>query len=323
MGAWEQIVDFTATSAITEVNFTNLNISKDDYIKVAGEINNTGSQTEYYQCFANGTGSYSTQIFIGADLNLGVTRNSRPDTIRGSAGERSFFNTTFKLTQSGHFVGISSSNVAINSQEMLFFIKHITSTTTFNDVSSLLFTRRAGRNNIIGVGSRIKIYKLKAKKVADIITTNNSTSIEIDSLNIKKSDSYLLLSDVNSGSNSEIDLLFDNKTIGNFRTNRAIVVTTSNSAVRAKTSPIIMNVSSNNRAFAETYISVSNFSTPVYQTKTIRNVGTTSVAMELNGTTYDSQDVNEISSLTIQSNTTNGIGSGSRFELYKLYEGGN
>jgi hypothetical protein len=316
MGAFEKIADVNITSATTSINITGLNITKDDFIMFRAVVNNTGG-LDYYGVFPNGSGTLYAAMFSATSSNaISQTRNSRPDIIRAESNQNSNWFATAKLSSNGSFniFGQSSLN---ETSDIFIWMKHVTSITTYNNITSFNFTRLGSAT--YGVGSRIEIYKLTTEKIADITTSSTTSEVEITNLNITKDNEYLLVSDlINGSSASELWLLPDDKTSNQFF-HSSVKQSGSSHTVFKTGNPRIGSTSANTRMVGECRIKLANNGALTYQTKNNPRYGTTSNELEINNVTYANQDISTINKLTIKSQVSNQILTGSRFELYKLF----
>jgi hypothetical protein len=321
MGAWTEIVDYTVPSNTTSVVLNDFGtITKDDFIKIV--VNPVSSSTDYYyQYFPNTTAgvtgfdtssNYTSQFVAGTGSSVSANRfNLNIATF--SSLSSAFAISYVKLFENGKFNIFTNEFIDLATPSTIF--RYTTSRNlTFNDpITSLTIT--ASRTDAIGTGSRIQIYRLDAEKVADITTTSNQTQVDISSLSIGKDDEYLLVTDhVNNGVNG-IDLMVnDNTTPTNYYRQTIFGNGTSAGANRANTA----RLEDSSSFVAHTHIKLSEIGAYTYQSYNFRAFDTSSPLLLNRFGSSTAENITSITKLNIKANDTNGIGSGSRFELYKL-----
>lgn len=165
--------------------------------------------------------------------------------------------------------------------------------------------------------TRRSVVKNEYQKLADVIVSGSAvTQIDITGLNLVKGEEYVLVSTyLHSGSNPLI-LVNDNTTVTNYYTQRLDVNNTVVGGVRYNTS-YLGAFDSGYFSFISTKIKLTNNGYFIWQSNTIRSYNTVNMFMvEWYGTsTFTMTSINKIS---IKSESANGIGIGSRFQLYKV-----
>jgi hypothetical protein len=330
MGAWEEIVDYTVPSNTTSVVLNNFGtITKDDFIKVVmTHTNNTGGNSRI-QLFPNTTAgvsgfdtgsNYTLQRLLGDGSSISASRSTFNELSFGTANTTTYVNAYLKLSENGKFNIFANHTPNLSSSLFLRFVYTTSSNLTFNDaITSLTFF--APSTDGLGAGSRIQIYRLAAEKVADITVTSNTTQVDITGLNIEKDSEYLLVSNgVNAtGSNNNLLMTPNNQTtITNYFT-QSIAGFGSSSGASRRNEPRFMFMSGNQRGLTHTHIKLSNIEAYTFQSYGINQVGQSTIVLDNNFSSSTAENITSINQLNIISDQTNGIGSGSRFELYKLY----
>lgn len=153
--------------------------------------------------------------------------------------------------------------------------------------------------------------------VSDIVVGTATTSVDITGLNIGKEDDYMLVSDfVNAlGTSQFLNLTVNgNNTLTNYYVQQLQVNSTSIAGGRANTQ-FYASANANQKTMAITNIKLTNNGYFVCQSNVDNSYGTSSLYIDKFYTT-SIFTATSITSLRISS-TTNAIGAGSRFQLYK------
>jgi hypothetical protein len=328
MGAWTEIVDFTFTANETSRAFTGLNITKDDFIKVVATVVNNGGTNSLLGLFPNTaagvtnfdtTTNYHAQFLGGFGTSATAGRNNLNSIAFTVASQTNKTQVYLKMSENGKYNTFYNRIGRTDSSIENAFEYTTSSNLTFNDpITSLTFT--ASVTNGLGSGSRIQIYRLDAEKVADITTTANATQVDISSLSIGKDSEYLLVSDIsNSSGSTQSRLLFvnDNTTETDYYAQRIRGADTTASATR-NNRPEFNTSGTGNRTISYSHIKLSEIGAYTSQNYSIREYGTTTPAIGNWFVSSTAENITSITKLNIKSTLTNGIGSDSRFILYKL-----
>ena len=334
MGAWKKIVDYTVPSNTTSVEFTGLNITKDDFIMVSNTAVNTSSTGGMaYMLFPNNetnVSDYVTQRLTAVGSSVSASRF----TIQTPRINDALINATstafsyLKLSENNTYNIFSNINLT-NATDLGISFEYSTSVnvTLPEGVNKLTFS--SNQTNGLGVGSRIQIYKLVAEKVADITVTANTTQVDILGLDIKKGDEYLLVSEFKREDNATLYLGCNGDTNENNYWYQRIVAGASSdgldvSAGRSNVPTFIQTGSTEFNGLSYTHIKLSNIGAFTFQSYGISGVGRENRIGVYNWFVSSlSENITNINQLNIFRGVNN-IGVGSRFELYKLYEeGGN
>jgi hypothetical protein len=323
MGAWEEIVDYTVPSNTSRVDFTGLNITKNDFIKlVATRTNNGPNQpTDVIQVNDNTSSNYHRQILQAFESSLFPARTADVGlNLSGSIpnGTGSSFS----------YLKISENN-KVNMFTNIFYdngptlsVQKIYTTTTFDasPITKLSWFQASGPDPI-GAGSRIQIYRLAAEKVADIVVSSNTTQVDITGLDIQKGSEYLLVSDVDNALSNFTQISLtpnDLTTLSNYYYQVVAAFGSSTYAERANI-PRFIFVGGNTKSIGYNHIKLSNIGAFTHQSYTMTEYGTSSVSIGNEFSSSVSENITNINKLNIISSVSNAIKAGSRFQLYKLY----
>ena len=327
MGAWEEIVDYTVPSNTTSVVLDNFGtITKDDFIKIHANIKNPSTSAGinislFPNADTNNSNYYLQQLQANGSSVSAVRANQNGLTRVEPNIDASIF-SYLKISENEK-VNLFSNDFAQNNNLLRTKYLYTTSTSTFNNINQ--FTLTSNISNTLGAGSRIQIYRLTAQKVADITVASNTTQVDIAGLDIKKGDEYLLVSDmVSSGSsNSQINLCVNNNTnlSGYFR--QVIVASGGGTGAERVNRAEITTLIQNARSLGYSHIKLSNIGAYTSQSYGMRRMGETILELENNSVSSTAENITSITQLNLFSSVSNAIGSGTRFQLYKLYEGGN
>ena len=325
MAAWKEIVDYTVPSNTTSVTFNNFGtITKDDFIKINATIvnNNVGNVAIGILGNSSVSSNYHRQSLSASGSIVAAARANDHFVSGINALKTTNMMIYGKLSENDRLNLFSNTFQEIDSAVQNTFFYTTSSGVTFADhITSLTFTSNV--TNGIGAGSRIQIYKLTAKKVADILVTSNTTQVDITGLDIKKGDEYLLVGEHNWATlNQGLSLFANNNTTATNYFSQQIRGNGSNAdASRTNGSLIVNSAQPGQPNLFYSHIKLSNIGAYTAQNYVIRRMGS-----ELQTQNYflssSAENITSITNLTLSTNN-NGIGSGSRFELYRLYKGGN
>lgn len=164
---------------------------------------------------------------------------------------------------------------------------------------------------------RATIEPAGAELLADIIVGTAVTSVDITGLDIGKDDELLLVSDFNfSQDNAVLIMINNNLTSTNYYCQRLVATSTTVTAERGNYPRITSSLETGTKNETITKIKLTNSGYFIYQAVDVRAIGSSSIQLQqIYGTsTFISAS---ITSLTLRHNLANGIGIGSRFQLYK------
>jgi hypothetical protein len=323
MGAWEEIVDYTVPSNTTSVVLNNFGtITKDDFIKVHfTHINTLGSSVGTALLPNNSVNNNFHSQVIGGDGSTVFA--SRFNVQQFTAPRANTTDTTFayfKLSENDR-ANIFTNPTLRNDSGLFFHPTYSTSSgaTFANGITSL--TLSTTTTNGIAANSRIQIYRLAAEKVADITVTSNTTQVDITGLDIQKGSEYLLVGlNKNPLSSGPRGLLYvnGNENNGNYRTQSIVGENTSASSSR-QSFPFLFGNQPNKDNVFYSHLKLSNIGAFTWQSYTMFDSGGTApIIQNWVGSTL-AENITSVNQLKVFTDQTNGIGTGSRFELYKLY----
>lgn len=317
--AYELVQDITVSSATTSVSFTGLNFtSADDYLLVSDIGNASASATTVY-IYKNGdttNTNYYRQLLWSTGTSVLGDRQNYPQIAESAGSARNVINSKIKLTNSNYFTVQSDHSSYVGSISELRKY-NTTSTNTLTSITSL--TIQTAVANAIAVGSRFRLYKLVAEKVADITISTATTSVDITGLSIDKGSEYMLVADGTNttGTNTVYKLYANgNYTDTNYWSQELQVLGSGVYGARVNRN-LISYVANNTKTLAICNIKLSNNNTFISQSSTVDTYGGSSVSL-VNSNGTSTFTMSSITDLRISAQVTNGIGVGSRFQLYKL-----
>ena len=317
--AYELIGDVTVASNTTNVDFTGLNIGKDDeLLLVSGNTNPTATGASVL-IFYNGNttqSNYYAQQLRGNGTGVTGARANRGAIYYNEGEQRANAFTTIKLANSGYAVAQSSPTERIGNSTVELWYFYSTSTFTMTSITSIRLY--ANQSNAIGTGSRFQLYKLVAEKVADIIVPSNTTSVDITGLDIGKDGEYYLVSDwVNGIASTNAIYLFvnGNNTTSNYYYQGLNANATTITAGRSAEA-ILSQASGPLKSFLTSNIKLTNSGYFVSQSNSNRNYGS-GIILEKDYLT-STFTMSGVTSIRLHSPNANGIGANSRFTLYKM-----
>jgi hypothetical protein len=327
MGAYTELVDFTFTADETSRAFSGLSITENDFIKIVfTHVNGSGSNSAV-GLFADTTAgvsgfdtttNYHRQILEGNSSTASASRDNSSFFSFTPGNEQSITTSYFKLSENGKVNFFTNQFRTLDSDLVNRFAYNTSSGLTFNDpITSLTFTSTV--TDGLGDGSRIQIYRLDAEKVADITVASDATQVDISSLSIGKDDEYLLVSYfVNPIADAEAYNLTINDTTTLTNYYRQLIFGTDSTAAASRANNARFGAANANEKFVGySHIKLSEIGAYTAQSYVIRNAGTTTPIIENSFVSSTSEAITSITKLNILAGT-DGIGSGSRFELYKL-----
>ena len=323
--AYELVADVTVGTTTNQVDFSGLNFGKDDDLMLVSDFQNGSTvSTPSYFLFANAnytqTNYYNQYIYANGTSVTSARQNSAYYAYVGlpTTTKPSLVISKIKLTNNGYIVSQDSSiqYYASSSVALIDLVR----TSTFTATSITSFRISTDITNGIGIGSRFQLYRLKAKKVADIIVSTATTQVDIPDLVIDKDSEYMLVSELSANSVATTLYLYanGNTTDTNYYVQRILAGSTTVQAVRYNATIFMNSQGGTEKDFAITNIKLTNNGYFVYQSNhNFRNSNPTNLELRKWYTT-STFTMTSITSLRITSSATNGIGIGSRFTLYKM-----
>lgn len=320
---WEQIGDYTVTgSAITSYTFSGLDLGKDDEIMLVSDYTCMGaSYVNLYVNENNTDANYWRQGLYVYGTTVGADRQNNPRILNTTTGEKNSIITNIKLTNSGYVVAQTKESAVYGGSSLSLMAYFMSSTFTATSITSLTVSAVALNN--IGVGSRFQLYKLKATQVADIIIDTATTSVDITGLTIDKGSEYLLVANyVSSVSATHNISVNNNNTLTNYYYQQLHAKGSSAPDGWRANAPNIFTIGgSGNLQYGIAFmkIKLTNSGYFEYQANGIKYFGSSTTLTKNYGTSTFT--MSSITQLTLTASQANGIGIGSRFQLYKLKGG--
>jgi len=327
MAVWEEIVDYTVPSNTTSVDFTGLNITKDDFIKVVmTDYRTAGSNSANMNIYFNNNqnlSDYASQLLWGIGATIYADRFSGGQDVSSlyaqtSSGKQGRIISYLKLSENNKMNWFANGTYTFDG-DLRHQFTYGTTISNFTSVNQITFKPISGG---LGANSRIQIYRLTAEKVADITVASNTTQVDITGLNIDKGSEYLLVSDVtNTLSVSAYVNLFQNNSTNesDYYTAYIVGADTTAASVRLNNSRILLNHDTEKGSLAYSHIKLSNIGAFTTQNYSLQRSGFSTLRLENTFNSSTAENIASINSLNLSASETNGIGTGSRFQLYKLY----
>ena len=319
--AYELVADVTIGTATTQVDFSGLNFGKDDDLMLVSDVINQTASTASLRLFVNDnvteTNYYTQTLNADGTTVNGARVNDNIFNIANLSGGKGIAITKIKLTNSGYYVYQSDFIRSYGSSSLILYNRYCSSVFTISSITKISIISNI--INSIGVGSRFQLYRLKAKKVFDIILFSEMDEIDITGFNIEKDSEYMLVGNVvNDSATTTTFSLFpnDNKTQTNYYNQNILANSTSVSAGRTNTNNFMPSYAGY-KNFSMTKIKLTNNGYFIYQADCIpRYAGADVFFLKNYGTSTFT--MTSITKLTIVANATNTMGGGSRFTLYKM-----
>lgn len=311
------IKDITLSSATSATSLSNLNIQKGELYEITISIPSGSSGAVGFTINSNNTESnYQGQRFeVGGTTRSAERFNSY--RVFGNITDGAMNQGYIKLSNTGHFIFQSFSFYALESTiwAQQWFVK---SNFTVTSITQLELRNIAGSN--LPIGTRIQLRKV-GEKIYDYEVPAATTNVVLSDLNIKKDDEYLLVSDIVCGSSdSAIYLTFNNNnTLTNYY-EQELVATGTSLFLSRPNNPRFSTANTSRKSLSIANIKLTNNNYCTFQSKVANQYdGSNTIRLEQYYGTSTFQTT-KIDSLKITSSAANGLGAGSRFELYKLYE---
>jgi hypothetical protein len=328
MGAYTELVDFTFTANETSRTFSCLSITEDDFIKIVFTHVDASASGSTIGCFPNTTAgvsgfdtttNYHAQRIDGNGSSVSATRPNQSFFSFSPSGGKNLSVGYLKLSENGKVNIFSNQTRTLDSSIFVRFFYTTSSNLTFNDpITSLTFSSDV--TDGLGDGSRIQIYRLDAEKVADITVASDTTQVDISSLSIGKDSEYLLVSDIANplGSNVSYNLTPNDLTTASDYYYQRIRGNGSTADAERGNLPFMIGASDSDSSLVYSHIKLSEIGAFTAQNYGIRDEGTSSLRLENIFISSTSEAITSITKLNIKAETTDGIGTDSRFILYKL-----
>jgi len=161
---YELIANVDVTTATTQIDFDNLNITKDDELTLICTFVGDSTTINFPNLFVNDINTksnYTRQYLVGSESSFFIGRTNEPSITYFASNIKSLTNVKIKISNNDRFVyqenyienmGSGSNNIVNGNNNVV-----LTSTTitTINKLSIV-----GSRTNGIAVGSRLQLYKV-------------------------------------------------------------------------------------------------------------------------------------------------------------------
>ena len=163
-GAYELIADVNVTANTTQIDFDNLNITKDDELRLVYTFvgDSSTSNSLYSIRYNNVSSNYTRQSmessFDGSLINASRGTNSFISFGRSTRKSSGF--SDIKVSNNDRFVSQSNNSFFIGAESSNIIQTHgnIINTSTVSSITKLSVV--SNRTNGIAVGSRLQLYKV-------------------------------------------------------------------------------------------------------------------------------------------------------------------
>lgn len=161
---YEELADINVTTATTQIDFDNLNITKDDELRLVYTLVGESTTASLYSLFVNNnttSTNYTSQNINVSGSTINPGRSSDSIFAAGRSTQKTYGFNKIKVSNNDKFVfenpqmfsiGSLSSELSVNNRNVVGHNFTLTSITKLSVVSS--------RTNGIAVGSRLQLYKV-------------------------------------------------------------------------------------------------------------------------------------------------------------------
>ena len=156
------IYDYTVTTAMTSLDITGLSIDKGSEYMLVGQIINASGSGSWLNLYANANltkTNYYSQYLYATSTSVSALRSNDARFEYSTTGFGNIMIAKIKLTNNGYIITQSDGIAKYGSLALELFNSYITSTFTATSITSL--TIGSDVANVIGIGSRFKIIKLR------------------------------------------------------------------------------------------------------------------------------------------------------------------
>jgi hypothetical protein len=160
-GEYEELADVNVTTATTQIDFTGLNITKADEVRLVYTFVGESTTVSLYAIRANDiTSNYTLQLLEGVGSGVFAERETNSNFAFAASDRKNSGFADIKVSNNDRFVlqsqliGFTGSNSSLieNRNRNIVNTSTVTSITKLSVVSS--------RTNGIAVGSRLQLYKV-------------------------------------------------------------------------------------------------------------------------------------------------------------------
>ena len=165
----------------------------------------------------------------------------------------------------------------------------------------------------VGAGDSMPLQRVNVSDPVVLAVDTDTTSIKFDGLDINAYEGYIVYADLLSASASyNCNIYFNNNLVNSNYVSQRLELTSATFSNKKASTPTFMYTTSRARAYAKVEVSMLG-GYPVFNSTGIR--ATKDDIMMFAGRMLVTQD--NVTSITISSQNTNGIKAGSRFLLYR------
>lgn len=321
------IHDYTVTSTIGSytIDLSSTPIVKGELYELMVIANMTVNNNILVNVNNNITNNYSWQYFFASATSTEASRGISPDTIpKITVGPGANTPTTIhvyiKLTNDGRYIFMANGMRKAETTNPEALLIYGASQFTMSSITELNLTTEGG-SNTIGAGSRFQLRKI-GEKIRDIEVASPETSVTFSNLNIGKDSEYLLLADgINATSQyHRLEIYFNNNLTRTNYSRRFVRAGGTGTAHNYANWPEFgeFNNNTTNRFFSVGTIKLTNTGNAVYMSNMIGNYdnATSVVIQKFYGSSHFT--MSSITDITMLHTASSGLGTTSRFELYKL-----
>lgn len=318
MLAYELIGEIVAAATTTSVSFTGLNLTADDEYMLVSDIYNSdssGGATMHILVNGNNTLTNYCAQNIYAEGASGTSARSN-DAYFSYSYPSAYCEaiTHFRLNNSGYFTYNSLVNYRNGTSACAAMRLNGTSKFTMSAITQI--TLLASVANKIMAGSRFRLYKLKAKKVADITVAAGSNYVDITGLNIDPTGEYLLCVEF-TGTSGAFGLFVNGYTTDtSYYLQKISAAATSLNGYRYNSSTLAQ-YGSTGLSFAMVNLKLTSNGYLAAMSNSIRGVGGTSLENE-DAKITSNFSMAAITTIRVASSLSSEIRTGTRLKLYKL-----
>lgn len=300
-------IDLTATpiekGELYELVFTHVN-GTGSFSSISLYANNNTTPTNYYRQYTEASGT-------------GVSGNRANTSELAGTGDNSTAKVKIyvKLTNDGKAVFMATTVKRANTSSISLTEMHVSSVSTFTSLTELSIVSTA--TNGIGINSRIQLYKV-AEKVDEAIVGSAVTQVDF-TVDIQKGNEYLLVSDLTSNSAGHQIYLYanNNTTASNYDTQRVGADGIGVSGTRYSSSYLMYSYDNGDTSLSIAKLKLANSGLFNWQSSVVGEYGDSDINLQKYYGSFD-QIITSVTSLSIVSSITNGIGIGTRLEIWKL-----
>jgi hypothetical protein len=158
---YELIADVNVTTATTQIDFDNLNITKDDELRLVYTIVGNSTSTTFYRLRYNDvTSGYTRQTLQGESTSIVADRASDDFIAQARSTRKAVGFTDIKISNNDKYAIQTQFNFATGSESSNAVQVNRNSVNTNNVSSITKLSFIANNSGGIAVGSRLQLYKV-------------------------------------------------------------------------------------------------------------------------------------------------------------------